>query len=202
LTQNSHLPHALTWSYWDRERANAFGRSERSTPKAQQAFVHAINAAEAQSSRKEEASVTTDHQFDPTTNRLTKVDIVLAKRSTQNGLGNRYDDDFESNIAARATVLVKSGQSRALGSRIAFDAGNWQKLHDIEINAAAREQMGLNRGAIQTQLSVSEGKVLGHIETSLDRHAVIDRGVNAVAVREISGSELNIGQILGAGLSR
>jgi hypothetical protein len=189
-------------SHWDRERAKVFGKSDRATSKAQQAFVPAINAAEAQLSRKEEASVTTDHQFDPTTNRLTKADIVLAKRSAQNGLGNRYNDDFESNIAARAAYLVRSGQGRTLGNGIAFDAQSWQKLRDNEVNAAVREQMGLNRGAIQTQLSVSEGKVLGHIEASLGRHAVIDRGVNVVAVREISGSELNIGQILSAGLSR
>jgi type IV secretory pathway VirD2 relaxase len=189
-------------SHWDRARGAAFGERERDMPKAQQASREITVTTNAQSLCKKEAAVMTDPKFDPTTNRLTKVDILLAKRSAQNGTGNRYDDDFESNIAARAAYLVKSGQGRALGNGIAFNAQSWQKLRDNEVNAAVREQMGLNRGAIQTQLSVSEGKVLGHIETSLGRHAVIGRGVNVVAVREISGSELNIGQILGAGLSQ
>jgi hypothetical protein len=127
---------------------------------------------------------------------------VLANRSVQNGLGKQFDDDFEHDIAARAAHLVKSGQGRAFGNGIAFDAQSWQKLRDSEINAAAREQMGLNRGAIQTQLSVSEGKVLGHIETSLGRHAVIDRGVNVVAVREVAGAELAVGHLLGVGIIR
>jgi hypothetical protein len=189
-------------NHWDRARGAAFGERERDMPKAQQAFVPAINAAEAQSLHKKEAIVITDPKFDPATNRLTKADIVLANRSVQNVRSKRYDDDFERDIAVRAAHLVRSGQGRALGNGIAFDAQSWQKLRDNEVNAAVREQMSLNRGAIQTQLSVSEGKVLGHIETSLGRHAVIDRGVNVVAVREVSGAELMAGQMLGIGISR
>jgi hypothetical protein len=189
-------------SHWDRARGTAFGEREQNMPEAQQASREITMNTNAQSLYKKEAVVMTDPKFDPATNRLTKADVVLANRSVQKGAGKRYDDDFERDIAVRAAHLVRSGQGRTLGNGIAFDAQSWQKLRDNEVNAAVREQMGLNRGAIQTQLSVSEGKVLGHIETSLGRHAVIDRGVNVVAVREISGSELNIGQILSAGLSR
>lgn len=52
------------------------------------------------------------------------------------------------------------------------------------------------------QSSASEGTVLGHIDTALGRHAVIDRGVNIVAVREIPGAELALGQVFGAGIGR
>jgi hypothetical protein len=189
-------------SHWDRERAKAFGAPMRGKPIVQQTTNRDIELAQAYSLREPDAAGTIDRRFDPTTNRLTKADIVLANRSAQNGLGNRYDDNFERDIALRAGHLVKSGQGRALGSGIAFDAQSWQKLRDNDINAAAQEQLGLHRGGIQTQLSVSEGKVLGHIETSLGRHAVIDRGVNVVAVREVAGAELAVGQMLGIGISR
>jgi type IV secretory pathway VirD2 relaxase len=189
-------------SHWDRERAKAFGDHTRGKPMAPQGANRDVEKSKAQLLRKPDAAGTLDHRFDPTTNRLTKADIVLANRSVQNGPGIRYDDDFEHDIAARAAHLIRSCQGRALGNGIAFDAQSWQKLRDNEINAAARDQMGLNRGAIQAQLSMSEGKVLGHIETSLGRHAVIDRGVNVAAVREVSGAELVAGQMLGIGISR
>jgi hypothetical protein len=189
-------------SHWDRDRAKAFGERTRGKRMAPQGANRDIEKSTAQSLREPDAAGTIDRRFDPTTNRLTKADIVLANRSAQNGLGNRYDDNFERDIALRAGHLVKSGQGRALGSGIAFDAQSWQKLRDNDINAAAQEQLGLHRGGIQTQLSVSEGKVLGHIETSLGRHAVIDRGVNVVAVREVAGAELAVGQMLGIGISR
>jgi hypothetical protein len=85
-----------------------------------------------------------------------------------------------------------------MGQGVAFDVTSWRKLKENEINVAAREQLGLSRGHISSQLSVSEGKVLGHIDISLGRHAVIDRGVNVVAVREIAGAETTVGQMLGA----
>jgi hypothetical protein len=188
--------------HWDRARGAAFGDREQDMPLARQATKEFSVTTNAQSLNQKEAIVMTDPKFDPATNRLTKADIVLANRSVQNIRSKRYDDDFERHIAARAAYLVRSGQGRALGNGIAFDAQSWQKLRDNEVNAAVREQIGLNRGTIQTQLSVSEGKVLGHIETSLGRQAVIDRGVNVVAVREVSGAELVAGQMLGIGISR
>jgi hypothetical protein len=189
-------------SHWDRERGKAFGNHTRGKPMAPQGANRDIEKSTAQSLREPDAAGTLDHRFGSTTNRLTKADIVLANRSVQNVRSKHYDDDFERDIAVRAAYLVRSGQGRTLGNGIAFDAQSWQKLRDNEINAAAREQLGLHRGAIQTQLSASEGKVLGHIETSLGRHAVIDRGVNVVAVREVAGAELAVGQMLGIGISR
>jgi hypothetical protein len=189
-------------SHWIRVRSTAFSKSEQEVPVIQLAATPVIETVTPHPLQKEKTVATTDPKFDPTTNRLTKADIVLANRSAQKSLGNGYDDNFERDIALRARHLVKSGQGRALGNGIAFDAQSWQKLRDNEVNAAVREQIGLNRSAIQTQLSVSEGKVLGHIETSLGRHAVIDRGVNVVAVREVAGAELAVGQLLGVGISR
>ncbi len=187
-------------SHWDRVRGAAFGDQDVSL--ARQATKEIAKTTNDRSRQTVEVVAIGAPNFDPTTDRLTKADIVLAKRSAQNGPTERYDDDFERDIALRAVHLVKSGQGRTLGNGIAFDAQSWQKLHDNEINVAAREQIGLKRGMIQTQLSVSEGKVLGHIETSLGRHAVIDRGVNVVAVREVAGAELAVGQLLGVGVSR
>jgi DNA-binding CsgD family transcriptional regulator len=87
-----------------------------------------------------------------------------------------------------------------MGPGVAFDVTSWRKLKENEINAAAREQLGLSRGQIASQLSASEGTVVGHIDTSLGRHAIIVRGVDIVAVRELVGAETIVGQMHGAGV--
>jgi hypothetical protein len=56
--------------------------------------------------------------------------------------------------------------------------------------------------SIAVQNNASEGTVLGHIDTALGRHAVIDRAMNVIAAREIPGAELVLGQVLGVGIGR
>ncbi len=52
------------------------------------------------------------------------------------------------------------------------------------------------------QLEPSERRVLGHSDTALRRHAVIDAGVNIIAVRKAPGAELALGQVLSAEIGR
>jgi type IV secretory pathway VirD2 relaxase len=187
-------------SYWDRERGKAFGAVEQAESKSKTANRnHAtVSQADVRSLVMDEAS--SAQNFDLTTNRLTTADIILAARANKTGQIERLGSNVEVQLAARASYLVKSGLGRTMGQGIAFDATSWRKLKDNEINAAAREQLGLARGQIASQLSASEGKVLGHIDTSLGRHAIIDRGINIVAVRELAGAETTVGQVLGAGV--
>jgi type IV secretory pathway VirD2 relaxase len=189
-------------SYWDRERGNAFGQRGQGRGGGGTKSMNHATATSVQKGTFEIGSVNDTPKFDPTTNRLTAADIILAARANRTGQIERLDSDVEAQLAARAAHLVKSGQGRVMGQGISFDAASWRKLKDHEINAAAREQLGLARGQIASQLSASEGKVLGHIDTSLGRHAIIDRGVNVVAVSEIAGAEMSVGQVLGASLGR
>lgn len=189
-------------SYWDRDRGKSFevrghSRSEHQTPNMERDTATPNQAVALDIGNAIEVS-----SFDPTTDRLTTADIILAARASRTGQIERFSSDVETQLAARASHLFKSGQGRVMGQGINFDATGWRKLKDNEINAAARAQLGLVRGHISSQLSASEGKVLGHIDTTLGRHAIIDRGVNVVAVREIAGSEVTVGQVLGASIGR
>jgi type IV secretory pathway VirD2 relaxase len=189
-------------SYWDRERGHAFGQRGQGQGRVSTTSMTRATANPAQTETLEIGSAKDNHSFDPSTNRLTTADVILASRANTTGQIERLGSDVEAQLAARASYLVKSGQGRVIGQGVAFDATSWRKLKDNEINAAAREQLGLARGQISSQLSASEGKVLGHIDTSLGRHAIIDRGVNVVAVSEIAGAEMSVGQVLGASLGR
>jgi type IV secretory pathway VirD2 relaxase len=189
-------------SYWDRERGHAFGQRGQGRGSVGTTNMNRATATSVQTGTLEIGSANDTPSFDPTTNRLTTADIILAARANKTGQIERLGSDVEAKLAARANHLVNSGQGLVMGQGIAFDAPSWRKLKDNEINAAAREQLGLSRGQIASQLSVSEGKVLGHIDTSLGRHTIIDRGVNVVAVRELAGAEMLVGQVLGASLGR
>ena len=109
---------------------------------------------------------------------------------------------MEAELRARAGHLIKNGHGVSQGNGVGFKPESWYALRDKDFKAAAREQLGLERGSIGVQPNASEGTVLGHIDTALGRHAVIDRGVNIIAVREIPGAELALGQVLDAGIGR
>jgi len=109
---------------------------------------------------------------------------------------------MEAELRARADHLIKAGHGTAQSRGVGFKAESWYALRDKDFQAAAREQLGIERGAIGMQPSASEGTVLGHIHTALGRHAIVDRGVNVIAVRELPGAELALGQVLGAGIGR
>ena len=189
-------------SYWDRERGKAFYARGQSRSRAKPTIRNRPTDPQVKARTLEAEVASTAQTFDSMSNRLTTADIILAGRANQAGHIERFDSVLEGQLAARATHLIKTGQGRAIGQGIAFDAASWRKLQDNEINAAAREQLGLARGHIASQLSASEGKVLSHINTSLGRHAIIDRGINVVAVREIAGAEMSVGRVLGASLGR
>ena len=144
----------------------------------------------------------TEPRFDPTTDRLTPHDVILARRANGRDAMEPASEAMEAELRARAEHLIKNGHGAAQGRGVSFKAESWYALRDKDFQSAAREQLGLVRGAIGVQPNASEGIVLGHIDTALGRHAVIDRGVNIIAVREIPGTELALGQVLGAGIGR
>ncbi len=189
-------------SYWDRERAAAFWqRGARAEPELKAASkskpsrtVHPeVSALEV---------VETQPPFDPTIDRLTPQDVILARRANGRDTTEPVSEVMEAELRARADHLIKIGHGAAQGRGVGFKAESWYALRDKDFQSAAREQLGLERGSIGVQPNASEGTVLGHIDTVLGRHAVIDRGVNIIAVREIPGAELALGQVLGAGIGR
>jgi type IV secretory pathway VirD2 relaxase len=186
-------------SYWDRERSAAF--SQRGAPEHS---VSKESEAAPSSQRKVEArrAVELERRFDPTTDRLTPHDVILARRANGRDAPEPVSEAMEAELRARAEHLIKAGHGTAQGRGIGFKAESWYALRDNDFKAAAREQLGLERGSIGVQPSASEGTVLGHIDTALGRHAVIDRGVNIIAVREMPGAELALGLVLGAGIGR
>ena len=186
-------------SYWDRERMAAFGlrgAPEQSVSKESQAVPSPQREVDARLPVKAEPS------FDPTIDRLTPHDVILARRANGRDAPEHRSEAMEAELRARAGHLIKNGHGVSQGNGVGFKAESWYALRDKDFKAAAREQLGLERGSIGVQPNASEGTVLGHIDTALGRHAIVDRGVNIIAVREIPGAELALGQVLGAGISR
>ena len=189
-------------SYWDRERTAAFGqRGVKAEPELKPTreskpsrTVHTeVSALEV---------VETQPRFDPTIDRLTPQDVILAHRANGRDAPEPFSEAPEAELRARADHLIKNGHGAAQGRGVGFKAESWYALRDKEFQATAREQLGIERGAIGVQHNASEGTVLGHIDTALGRHAIVDRGVNVIAVREIPGAELALGQVLGVGIGR
>ena len=186
-------------SYWDRERTAAFsqrGAAEQSVSKEGDAVPSSQREVDARLPVKAEPS------FDPTIDRLTPHDVILARWANGKDAAEHVSEAMEAELRARADHLVNNGHGAAQGRGVGFKAESWYSLRDRDLKAAAREQLRLERGSIGVQLNASEGTVLGHIDTALGRHAVIDRGVNIIAVRDIPGAELALGQVLGAGIGR
>ncbi|MFO0316776.1 MAG: hypothetical protein ACK51R_06705, partial [Hyphomonadaceae bacterium] len=129
-------------------------------------------------------------------------DVILARRANGRDTTEPVSEVMEAELRARADHLIKIGHGAAQGRGVGFKAESWYALRDKDFQSAAREQLGLERGTIGVQPNASEGTVLGHIDTALGRYAVIDRGVNVIAVRDIPGAELALGQVLGAGIGR
>ncbi|MFN9613628.1 MAG: hypothetical protein ACK57H_00095, partial [Hyphomonadaceae bacterium] len=189
-------------SYWDRERTAAFGqRGAKAEPE-----LKAPSKSKPSRTVHPEVSalevVETQPPFDPTIDRLTPHDVILARRANGRDTTEPVSEVMEAELRARADHLIKIGHGAAQGRGVGFKAESWYALRDRDLKAAAREQLGLERGTIGVQPNASEGTVLGHIDTALGRYAVIDRGVNVIAVRDIPGAELALGQVLGAGIGR
>ncbi len=189
-------------SYWDRERKAAFGQRG---VKAEPELKPTLESKPSRTVHPEistQQSVDTQQRFDPTTDRLTPHDVILARRANGRDAPEPVSEAMETELRARAEHLIKAGHGTAQGRGVGFKAESWYALRDRDLKAAAREQLGLERGTIGVQPNASEGTVLGHIDTALGRYAVIDRGVNVIAVRDIPGAELALGQVLGAGIGR
>jgi type IV secretory pathway VirD2 relaxase len=189
-------------SYWDRERSAAFGQRGAKADPELKAPSKSKPSRMVQPEISTQQIVDTQQCFDPTTDRLTPHDIILARRANGRDTPELISEAMEAELQARADHLIKAGHGSAQGRGIGFKAESWYALRDKDFQAAAREQLGLERGSIGVQANASEGTVLGHIDTALGRHAIIDRGVNIIAVREIPGAELALGQVLGAGIGR
>jgi hypothetical protein len=181
-------------NHWDRTRAEALKRLQ-----------HGPKATERPSSEKS-AVVEADQPSrafpDPRSDRLIQADRILADRARSSAAPQRFDPETEQHLSQRAAHLIATRAARAQNHGVAFAPDHWNRLERNELQAAAREQLSLNRTDIAIQPSVSEGKVMGHVNTVMGRFAVVDRGVSLAAVREMPGQELAVGAVLGAGLSR
>ena len=189
-------------SYWDRERTAAFGQRGAKTEPELKAPSKSKPSATVHPEIGTLQSVESQQRFDPTIDRLTPHDVILARRANGRDATEPVSEPMEAELRARADHLIKAGHGAAQDRGVGFKAESWYSLRDRDFKAAAREQLGLERGAIGVQPNASEGTVLGHIDTALGRHAIVDRGVNVIAVREIPGAELALGQVLGAGIGR
>jgi len=189
-------------SYWDRERTAAFGQRGAKAGPELEAHSKSKPSRTVHTEISILQSVESQKRFDPTTDRLTRHDVILARRANGRDAPEPVSEAMEAELRARADHLIKAGYGTAQGRGVGFKAESWDALRDRDFKAAAREQLGLERGSIGVQPNASEGTVLGHIDTALGRHAVIDRGVNVIAVREIPGAELALGQVLGVGVGR
>lgn len=181
-------------THWDRTRAEALRGLQR-CPKALTRQL----PAQAALARTEEAVTAFP---DPRSNRLIRADLILADRARSSTAPQRLDPETEQHLSQRAAHLIATKSARAQNHGVAFAPDHWNRLERNELQAAAREQLGLNRADIAIQPSVSEGTVMGHMNTVMGRFAVVDRGVSLAAVREMPGQELATGLILGSGTVR
>jgi hypothetical protein len=181
-------------SHWDRTRAQAFDEFERGPQSRHERTARRSEA---------ELHAEGDRTFpEPTSDRLIPADIVLANRGQGRDDKGAFDMATEAHLAARARHLTATGQSRLQGNGLAYSAEAWSRLERAELRGAIGEQLGVTGRDVSIQPSVSEGRVMGHVETTLGRFAVIDRGVALAAVREMPGQELVVGQVLGLGMQR
>ena len=181
-------------SHWDRTRAQAFDGLQRG-PQSR----HERSAGRGQV----ELHAEVDRTFsEPTSERLIPADIVLANRGQGRGHEGDFDLATEAHLAARARHLTATGQARLQGNGLAYDPDAWSRLERAELRGAIGEQLGVTGREVSIQPCVSEGRVMGHVETTLGRFAVVDRGVALAAVREMPGQELVVGQVLGLGMQR
>ena len=181
-------------SHWDRTRAQAFDGLERGP-----------QSRDERSGGRAEAQLHTeaDPTFpEATSDRLIAADIVLANRGQGRLHEGEFDVPTEAHLAARARHLSATGQARLQGNGLAYSADAWSRLERAELRGAISEQLGLTGREVSMQPSVSEGQVMGHVETTMGRFAVVDRGVALAAVREMPGQELVIGPVLGLGMQR
>ncbi|WP_157893405.1 hypothetical protein [Aquidulcibacter paucihalophilus] len=189
-------------SYWDRERTAAFSQRGAKAVSEMKAPSKSKPTATVHAEIKTQQSVDTQQRFDPTTDRLTPHDVILARRANGRDGPEQVSEAMEAELLARADHLIKNGLGAAQGRGVVFKAESWYALRDKDFIAAAREQLGLARGSVGVQPNASEGTVVGHIDTALGRYAIVDRGVNFIAVRDIPGAELALAQVLGAGIGR
>lgn len=181
-------------NHWDRTRAKAFEGLQHGN---QSRPVRSVGRAGV------ERQIEADHVFpEPTSDRLIAADIVLANRGQGRGHVGEFDVAAESHLAARARHLTATGQARSRGNGLAYNTDAWSRLERAELRGAIGEQLGVTGREASVQPSVSEGRVVGHVETTLGRFAVVDRGVALAAVREMPGQELVVGQALGLGMQR
>ena len=181
-------------SHWDRTRAQAFDGLQRGPQSRHGRTERTVEA---------QARIAAERTFpQPTSRRLIAADIVLANRGQGRGQNGEFDIATEAHLAARARHLTTTGQARLQGNGLAYSAEAWSRLERAELRGAIGEQLGVTGREVSIQPSVSEGGVMGHVETTLGRFAVIDRGVALAAVREMPGQELVVGQVLGLGMQR
>ena len=113
-------------SYWDRERTAAFSQrgakavSEMKAPSKSKptATVHPeVSALEV---------VEAEPRFDPTIDRLTPHDVILARRANGRDAMEPASEAMEAELRARAEHLIKNGHGAAQSRGVGFKAGHPQ----------------------------------------------------------------------------
>lgn len=109
-------------SYWDRERAAAFGQRGAKAEPELKATSKTKPSATAHPEISTQQRVDTQQCFDPTTDRLTPHDVILARRAIGKAGPEPDSKAMEAELRARADHLIKNGHGAAQGRGIAFKA--------------------------------------------------------------------------------
>jgi hypothetical protein len=139
-------------------------------------------------------------QADLNTDQLLPQDVELARLGQARGGDGARSSLARPELETRAVYLVSKGYGVPQGECIGFKPAAWAKLRDANIARALERQLGISGRNISHGLS--EGVVIGSINTSLGKQTVIDRGVGIAVAPVSSRQQLSIGHVIGAGLER
>jgi hypothetical protein len=138
---------------------------------------------------------------DVAVDRLTPLDVELARLGQLQGHSLNATSTFtRKDLEARAGYLVKADYAQRQGNGVGFKPDAWAKLRDMDAATALETQLGISGRSLSH--GHSDGVVIGHVTTALGKQTVIDRGVGIAIAPAVSGHELSIGHVIGAGLER
>jgi hypothetical protein len=137
--------------------------------------------------------------FDPTIERLTPLDVELMRRGqlmANAATTTHMGEEVEAALKARARHLVMSGQAMTQGQGLGYQPNAWAKLREAELKHVMSRDLGIKTSS-HLSYGQAEGFVEGHVNTSLGKHAIINRGTGYAAMSVQAGQELAIGQAIG-----
>jgi hypothetical protein len=186
-------------SHWAQSRAQAFRHCDELT----RATIHPLRppVRDTPTAGVTRAS-TALPAFDATTERLTPLDVELKQRGQMDAgrtLPRRLPDAVEQNLEARAEWLVSTSKAVRQRAGVGFKPDAWTALRNAEIRLAMEGDLGV-RGRGPLTYGKSDGVVIGTVNTSLGRHAIIDHGAGHAAMPLQGGQDVVLGQVIGRGL--